>query len=35
MERLNNQSKDWIIKLKEEGYRLLQILQILKSEGVE
>jgi hypothetical protein len=33
--RLNHHSKERIIKLKEEGYKLSQILQIVESEGVE
>ena len=35
MGRLNHNSKERIIKLKEEGYKPLEILWILESEGVE
>ena len=35
MGQLNHHSKEQIIKLKEEGYKPLQILQILESEEVE
>jgi hypothetical protein len=35
MGRLNHHSKERIVKLKAEGYKPSQILQILESEGVE